>query len=292
MDFCWAAGAKRSNSTKKKKKEKKDLQGSFQLLIVRDPTWTLKRVWSVFPQTVQRDNTTVKSSVPSLFPSATCLSSPASTKHVRRVIFLTYVEHCFVKCPRSLHLCYSVYSCAHFHIVIYSWSLRTSEPQHHHRHHHHRPHLVWSLLLFFFFNCQPQEKKAEKRDKVRDKTADGPRLFLFPFFLALARSCQSLQLCRAEELAPKRLRSSSAAVRAAAWCYNWEAKSAEGEGSRAQRAIPQAASNELTLWDDRKDDCTATLFPPLSPDSRLSRHLCKKTKCSQGSSMPPYQAAM
>lgn len=38
MDFCWAAGAKRSNSTKKKKKEKKDLQGSFQLLIVRDPT--------------------------------------------------------------------------------------------------------------------------------------------------------------------------------------------------------------------------------------------------------------
>lgn len=180
MDFCWAAGAKRSNSTKKKKrKEKKDLQGSFQLLIVRDPTWTVKRVWSVFPQTVQRDNTTVKSSVPSLFPSATCLSSPASTKHVRRVIFLTYVEHCFVKCPRSLHLCYSVYSCAHFHIVIYSWSLRTSEPQHHHRHHHHRPHLVWSLLLFFFPTASRRRRKQRKETRCGTKLRMGHVFFCF-----------------------------------------------------------------------------------------------------------------
>lgn len=262
MDFCWAAGAKRSNSTKKKRRRRRTSRAPFSswLSETQREQWNgceafFLRLYNVTTQLLNlpclryflllpvypllpRQNmsdvwffwhmwSTVSLNVPAPFISAT-LCTPVL---ISTLLFIAGPSE-----PPSLNIIIVIIIIAHI----------LSDPS----------------SSFFFFNCQPQEKKAEKRDKVRDKTADGPRLFLFPFFLALARSCQSLQLCRAEELAPKRLRSSSAAVRAAAWCYNWEAKSAEGEGSRAQRAIPQAASNELTLWDDRKDDCTATLFLP------------------------------
>lgn len=107
------------------------------------------------------------------------------TKCVGCMIPLTYVEHSLFYTSHSLHL--AAYSCAQFHTVIYSWSLRTSQT-----HLHHRLHPVWSLSSFSTGSCRRRKPGEEKR--CRDQTVEGPRL------LAFRRSCQSFQLCGAVEL--------------------------------------------------------------------------------------------
>ena len=163
-----------------------------------------------------------------------------STKCVWCMIPLTYVEHSFFTRLTSPSSHYAVCSCSQFfYIVIFSQSLRTSQPHHHHHHHllHHRLHPVWSLSPAFQLAAAGEESQGEER-KVWDKTMEGPRLFVF------ARSCQSLQLCGAEELVQSAEELLCSCQRRSLMLFRREAKSAEGEG-RAQRAVPQAPSNEF-----------------------------------------------
>lgn len=142
---------------------------------------------------------------------------------------------------------YAVYSCAQFYIVIYSWSLRTSQPHHH----HHRLHPVWSLSSF---STGSRERRKPGEEKRCDTNDGGPMSFCDPSEAARVSSCAG------PRSSSKLLRSSSAAVRAGAWCCYREETSAEGEGSGAQRAVPQAASNEFMLGADAKDDFVVTHF--------------------------------
>ena len=78
-----------------------------------------------------------------------------------------------------LHLAALVYSCAHFHIVIYSRSLRTSQPHHLH---HHRLRPVWSLSSFST-GSRGRRKPGEEREKrCGDQTTAVPTSFSAVFF--------------------------------------------------------------------------------------------------------------
>lgn len=74
------------------------------------------------------------------------------------------------------------------------------------------------------------EESQEKR-KGAGRSYGGAHVFSHSWEVAKISSCAGLRS------SSKLLRSSSAAVRAVAWCCFWEAESAEGEGSRAQRAV-------------------------------------------------------
>lgn len=83
---------------------------------------------------------------------------------------------------------YAVYLRAQFHIVIYSWSLRTSQTHHPHHHHHRRLHPVWCLSSFSTGSRRRRKPAEEKRCGTR--LQKGPTSFF-----VFVKSCHSLQLC-------------------------------------------------------------------------------------------------
>lgn len=104
------------------------------------------------------------------------------------------------------------------------------------------------------FQLAAAGEESQETRKGAGQNYGGAHVFSYSWGAAKVSSCVGLRS------SSKLLKSSSAAVRAVAWCCYWEAKSAEGEGSRTQRAVPQAASNEFMFRADRKDDFAVTHF--------------------------------
>ncbi len=119
--------------------------------------------------------------------------------------------------------------------------------------------LILIIILIAYIQADSSSSFSTGEESQQKRKGTGPNYREAHVFLRL-REAAKVSSCAVPRSSSKLLRSSSAAVRAAAWCCYWEAESAEGEGSRAQRAVPRAASNEFMFRAKRKDDFAVTLF--------------------------------
>lgn len=203
MDFCWAAGVK----INKKKKSPPVFFSAPQCL---SEMWWISMDWQ--DQHKQSNERHYFRNCPTWQQISEIQCMHVHLKYSFPQFRVNTILSCFLSKKYSIKMCLmhdssgicgaqflsmsvpsshcAVYPSTQFYFVIYSRSLRTSQPHHHL---HQRLHPVWSLSSFSTGSRGRRKPREEKR--CGTKRWQGPHLF------ALVRSCQSLQLSGAEELA-------------------------------------------------------------------------------------------
>ena len=183
MDFCWVASAKIKYS--KRKTSGGSVCSTAFVRNLADLCGRKSKQKKLNGECYDM-TTTFWGRVCALLSSVSTQLFPAS---VRKIFNTTCRAHdssgisgAHILCmSNSLHL---TKLCTHF---ILLFIVGPSEPHHHH-HLHHRLHPV--SFLSSFSTVSHGRRKSREREKVRDRTTEGSRLFAFK------RSCQRLQLRR------------------------------------------------------------------------------------------------